>query len=270
MLLGERHDVPEDHRWQLDVLAGLLARRARVQVGFEMFPRDEQPVLDAWSRGELSVEELSTRTRWRQAWGPSADSVLPLLYFTRRHHLPTLALNVPRALTARVARSGWASIPTAERAGVGDPAIPDAAYVDRLVATYAEHACRPASDVRDTPAAARFIEAQLLWDRAMAEVLARAARSSGDGLVVGLAGYGHLEDRGGIPRQLAALGIDDVVVLLPWDTTRACDGLRPGVADVVFGITPPAAEVPAPTRHACPPAAAAQPSRPSPRAPLPR
>jgi hypothetical protein len=61
-----------------------------------------------------------------------------------------------------------------------------------------------------------------------------------------------------------------VVVLLPWDTEHACEGLRPGLADFAFGTTPLSAEATAPMRHACPPARA-QPSRPAPpRPPLPR
>lgn len=38
--LDETHDRADIHRWQLHVAAGLLGRRGRIAMGFEMFPRD--------------------------------------------------------------------------------------------------------------------------------------------------------------------------------------------------------------------------------------
>jgi uncharacterized iron-regulated protein len=242
VLLGERHDVAEDHRWQLDVLAGLAALRAHLVVGFEAFSRRDQATLETWSRGGLSVDDLLAR---------SPDVYLPLLHFTRRHRMPSVALNVDRDLVARVGRTGWAQVPPSDRHGVGDPAPPAPAYTERLLATYAEHTCRPQATVRGTPGFARFVEAQLLWDRAMAEALAAAAARNREALVVGIVGSGHLEHGHGIPHQLAALGWRDVVVLLPRDVATACADVTPGLADAVFGIAPLAAEAPAPARHRC-------------------
>jgi hypothetical protein len=37
--LGEEHDATERHRWQLSVLAALLARRPTIVVGLEALPR---------------------------------------------------------------------------------------------------------------------------------------------------------------------------------------------------------------------------------------
>jgi hypothetical protein len=89
--------------------------------------------------------------------------------------------------------------------------------------------------VKDDPAFQRFSEAQLLWDRAMAEGLASAHKRTG-ALAVGIIGGGHLEDRHGVPHQLNALGIPDNVVLLPWAANRPCADLKPSLADAVFGV----------------------------------
>jgi uncharacterized iron-regulated protein len=253
VLLGERHDALEDHRWQLDVLAGLLARRERLVVAFDAFARDTQPVLDRWTAGTLSLDELLGETRFAQTWGLPVQTIAPLLHFTRRHRLPALAMNVSRGLVAKVSRRGWAGVPAAEREGVGDPAKPGIAYVEELSVVYAEHGCRDPATVVGTPGFARFVDAQLLWDRAMAEVLVTASARHPGALVVGLVGTGHLEDGHGIPHQLAALGVADVSVLLPWDVGRGCAGLRQGVADFVFGVDPLPGERPAPKRHACAP-----------------
>ena len=53
VLLGEMHDNPEHHRWQLQTLAALHAVRPDMVIGFEMFPRRVQKALDQWVAGEL-------------------------------------------------------------------------------------------------------------------------------------------------------------------------------------------------------------------------
>ena len=61
VLLGENHDVAEIHRWQLHVATILRFIRKNVAVGFEMFPRRVQPVLDEWVAGELTTTHSSKR-----------------------------------------------------------------------------------------------------------------------------------------------------------------------------------------------------------------
>ena len=92
----------------------------------------------------------------------------------------------------------------------------------------------------------RFVEAQLTWDRAMAEILAQAHRRNPDGLVVGIVGRGHAEFGHGIPHQLADLGIDAVQVLLPWSAEAACAELPAGIADAVFVVDETREDPPAP------------------------
>lgn len=251
VLLGERHDAADHHRWQLDVIAGLAALRETLVVGFEAFSRGDQSALDAWVAGDLPLDALLTYGGWKERWGIAADLYVPLLHFTRRHRIPTLALNVDHAVVVRIRERGWPHVSLADRQGIGDPAPPTPAYAKRLLDEYAEHGCRTPAAVRDTPGFARFVDVQLLWDRGMAEALANAAVRSEDALLVGLVGSGHLEYGGGIPRQLAALGWTDVVVLLPWDVTTPCGTLRPGLANAVFGVASLAADVPAPARHRC-------------------
>src|SRR3569623_2700722 len=57
-LLGEHHDNPDHHAWQLQVLAGLLALHPDLAIGFEMFPRSVQPALDRWVAGSLGEKEF--------------------------------------------------------------------------------------------------------------------------------------------------------------------------------------------------------------------
>jgi uncharacterized iron-regulated protein len=242
VLLGEDHDSLEHHRWQLSVLSGLLASRPSIVVGLEALPRSAQATLDEWGAGRLDTSALLEGSAWRSFWGPDAEQYLPIAQWARLHRQPLRALNVSRALVSRVGREGWNAIPLAAREGVSDPASPIDAYRRDLARVYAEHACLDPARVTTSPGFARFVEAQLTWDRAMAEGLVAARRSRPHTLVVGITGRGHLEHGFGVPRQLRALGVRDVTVLLPWDHERSCSELTADLADGVFGVESPAEE----------------------------
>ncbi len=242
VLLGEQHDDPDHHLWQLQTLAALHARRPAMIIGFEVFPRRVQPVLDRWVRGELGRRELLAQAEWGKIWGVDADLYLPLFEFARLNRLPMLALNVDRSLNKAVAASGWDAIAADDREGVSTPAPALPAYRDSLFPIWREHA---AADDRsreaatpDDPAFARFVQSQLLWDRAMAEPLARAAQGTGAPLAVGIVGSGHLQHGYGVPHQLRDLGIESIGTLIPLSTAPGCTPLAPGLADAVF-VTPP-------------------------------
>ena len=80
----------------------------------------------------------------------------------------------------------------------------------------------------------RFVEAQLTWDRAMAESLLKAVNDNPDALIVGILGRGHIEHGHGVPHQLADLGENGAAILLPVESDTACHELEPDAADAVF------------------------------------
>lgn len=250
VLLGENHENAEHHRWQLHTLAGLYAYRPDMVVGFEMFPRAAQPALDTWSRGDSSESEFLEATRWRQVWGYDADLYLPLFHFVRQSRLAMVALNVDRQLVARVGEVGWQAVPDDMKEGVSDPAPAVPAYRRALAEIYREaHLTTPSATPEETEPAsddvARFVEAQLTWDRAMAQALAEARRQAPEALVVGILGRGHVEQGHGVPHQLADLGEADVAVLLAVEAGADCDALDPGIADAVFLVAPVVSAEPA-------------------------
>lgn len=239
VLLAEEHDRADHHRWQLQTLAALHAVRPDMAIGFEMFPRHVQPTLDRWVAGTLTERELLAETGWSEIWGYDAALYLPLFHFARMNRIPMIALNVDRSLIAATARRGWRSVPPDERQGIGDPAPPSLPYVEALTRVYESHRAPDSrGEARDDPGLTRFIEAQLVWDRAMAEAAA-TAHEADDRLVVGIVGSGHARFGHGIPHQLAALGIERTVVLLAWTIGEPCENLSADLADGVFGLTPP-------------------------------
>jgi uncharacterized iron-regulated protein len=234
VLLGEIHERADDHRWQLDVLTALHGRHADLAVGFEMFPRRVQRVLDRWVAGELTEAEFLQQVEWDRVWGYDARHYLPLFRFARQHRLPMLALNVGRELVRQVGDNGWRAVPEAGREGIGDAAPPSAGYRHELKTVFDQHA--PAREPRRR--FDHFVEAQLVWDRAMAEVIAGHLQSFPQRRVVVILGQGHIRNGFGVPHQLSDLGVSRQISLMTWPGDHSCAALTAGLADAVFVIPP--------------------------------
>jgi hypothetical protein len=141
-----------------------------------------------------------------------------------------------------------------DRLGLADPAPALPARRAQLARAYESHRCAPAPP----EALERFIEAQLVWDRAMASALADATVADPEALVVGIVGEEPARRPGGIARQLASVDAPAPLVLLPWDVTRPCSAIPADVADLVFGVSPLASERPPPHPSPCDPPAPTQ------------
>lgn len=266
VLLGESHTNAEHHRWQLHTLVALHGRKPDMVLGFESFPRRVQPVLDRWVKGELDVGDFLEAVDWPAVWGYDPAFYMPMFHFARQNRIPMIALNVDRELVSRVGHEGWAAIAADERAGLSDPAPASDAYRDSLAQVYLyKQSLRAGGDpeaategaeteeadiaaVIDTTEFKQFVEAQLTWDRAMAEALAEARRQHPGALVVGIMGRGHVEHRYGVPHQLSDLGIPDAAVLLPVDRADACEGVPADLADAVFLLESPDKSAAAPPK----------------------
>lgn len=240
VLLGEAHDNPEHHRWQLQALAALHAERPDMVIGFEMFPRRVQKALDQWVAGELTETQFLAASEWNTVWSTDAAMYMPLFHFARMNRVPMVALNIDTRLRRSVATKGFAGVPENEREGVTAPAEPSNAYLDYLLPIYGEHdrAGRKkagASAGRNDPDFRRFVEGQQLWDRAMAQGIHSALDRPRRPLVVGIMGSGHIKYGYGVPHQLKHLGVAEVGMLLPWNSGTSCELLTADIADAIFG-----------------------------------
>ncbi len=215
VLLGETHTVYEIHRWQLQVATVLHALRPNIAIGFEMFPRAKQSVLDDWVAGKFSTAAFLEAVDWPTVWGYDANLYLPLLHFCRQQQVKMLALNCHRPLVTRVGKEGWAAIPEDERDGLTPAAEATPAYRKFLFEIMGGTAAPMQATSADDPALDRFIRAQQTWDRAFACNIARALEQPDPPLVIGIIGSGHLQYGHGTPYQLRDLGIENVSVLLP-------------------------------------------------------
>ena len=173
VLLGETHTIAEIHRWQLHVATILRFIRTNIAIGFEMFPRRVQPVLDEWVAGELSSQAFLEKVDWENNWGYDAQLYFPLFHFCRQQRVPMLALNCNRPLVTRVGKEGWEAIPEDERDGLSPAAEATLAYRDYLFGLGLNRSPTGPTSAMD-PKLDRFIRAQQTWDRAFACNIARA------------------------------------------------------------------------------------------------
>lgn len=267
-LLGEQHDQAAHHAWQLQVLTALHAQDPALVLAMEMFPRDSQAALDDWVAGASTWEQFLAASHWQEVWGFDPKLYQPLLEFAQRNQIPIVALNVHPSLARKVGDMGWEQLADTERQGITDPAPAGRHYREELRAVYEAHANHPAPvettgssnwvegpvDPRketpgpehaETPGPApavaepaehadhdadfqRFLDVQLLWDRAMAEGIAQTLK--GDKArrhVVAILGRGHIGPKRGVGLQLADLGVSDVVSLLPTSGAEFCSLDRP-------------------------------------------
>ena len=244
VLLGEQHDDEDHHRWQLQMLSALHAQRPDMVIGFEMFPRRVQPVLDQWVAGSLSARDFLKQTEWDKVWNYPAQMYMPLFEFARINKIPMRALNVEATLTRMVADKGWENVPEAAREGIGRPAPALPAYLDYLREVHRMHETTSSAHVAKqatTPDAGLkgFVDSQLTWDRAMAEALSQAVSRDGKKdppLVVGIMGSGHIRHGHGVPHQLRDLGVSKVASLLPVSLDDDCRHLEAGFATAVFTL----------------------------------
>jgi uncharacterized iron-regulated protein len=157
--IGEFHDNAAHHAAQLAVIQRLDKRKRPLAVGLEMFQHIEQSILDVWVAGELSEDEM--RRAFARNWSPDWHSYRDIFLYCREQKIPMIGLNVPRSITRKVARNGFASL-TPEEIGKLPPIV---CRVDR---EYEEFLRRVLGSHGSKSGFRRFCEAQLVWDTALA------------------------------------------------------------------------------------------------------
>src|SRR5690606_25743017 len=107
--------------------------RDELAVGFEMFPRRVQPVLDEWVAGDLDLDAFLEKVEWKTVWGFPPELYLPIFHFCREFGVPMLAINCRRDLVRRVGKEGWEAIAEEDRDGVTPPRPASLAHREHLL-----------------------------------------------------------------------------------------------------------------------------------------
>ncbi len=185
-------------RRKVDILQALITEGKDVIVAMEMFQRSQQPILDRWSQGILTEDELLKEVQWETTWGIDYSFYQGILDLAREHQFKVLGLNVPKELSRKVARAGIDNLSPEDRNSLPEMDLKDRDHRRYIRSSYKEHRKGAAKDFE------YFYQAQCLWDEAMAETIFDFLKSpEGEGkTILVLAGNGHVAFGFGIPKRL--------------------------------------------------------------------
>jgi uncharacterized iron-regulated protein len=227
---GERHTSLEDHRIQLSLLKALHGRNPSVTLAMEMFPRNDQDILDRFSKGDLSESKFLKEARWESVWGYPFRLYRDILEFARDRHIKIVGLNAPSKIVRKIGRTGLASLTSKERSQVARSFhLDDLKHREYVLSRYEEHV---KGDIKNFET---FYEAQLAWEETMAETLAGRLDSptlKEQALV--LIGTGHIHNGMGVP-QFTAKRIDHSYrTVVPIPANEFDPETDSGVADFIW------------------------------------
>lgn len=215
LFVGERHGDPAVHRFQYLLLHALLQAHGGegrgLVLSLEMFERDVQGVLDEYLAGLITEDQFLAAAR---PWTNYPRDYRPLVERARAEGIPVVAANAPRRYVNRVSRLGAESLDELPKSALAHlPPLPFPGPSDAYRTEWEERMAALAHGDHGGPgahASEAALEAQALWDAAMAHSIHRALSEGsrdrdGDArgpLVVHLTGSFHVENRTGTPEAL--------------------------------------------------------------------
>lgn len=227
LFIGEIHDRPEHHQNQLRLIQNLYERYSSIAIGVEYFQQPFQNHINDYIAGYIDEREMLIRTEYFKRWKIDYRLLQPILRFAREKHITVLALNISDEIHHKVFHGGIKSLTPQERTHIPVDIQPIGKdYQDRLKTIFNAH---PEGTTFET-----FVEGQLLWDEAMADVAANYLKDHPQTLMVVLAGLGHMMYGDGIPKALdRRLGGHYSTVAI-----NGVDfGDYPGVADFILAVS---------------------------------
>ena len=205
--LGENHDLAAHHAAQLKIITRLNQNTAKTDtqlvLGWEMFQRPFQPILDRYLAGKISEAELRTQAEYDRRWGFDWEFYAPILRYARQKQIPLIALNTPEEITHKVATTGidslegndWRYLPP-----LTEIDLDNREYRQKMADIYQAHVAAGQGNSSDRD---NFFAAQVLWDETMAEAIAKYYQSDSNSQIVVLVGKAHVMDDYAIPERVA-------------------------------------------------------------------
>ena len=225
VFIGELHDHAGHHQAQLSIIRALQKNSRPLAIGLEMFRKDSQTALDRWVGGGYSLNSFlkDFNDNWSM-W----EKYREIFEYAKQHKVKLVGLNIPREISSKVARQGFAALPEPERQALGNvQCLVNPEYGDFIRRAMGGHGGHGQQYLF-------FCEAQMLWDTMMARNLGDFLKGNPQYQVVVLAGSGHAW-KFGIPRQLLEqMEVTYRVILPEIDERVSRMGITPDVADYLW------------------------------------
>ena len=240
LLVGEEHTNMDSHRVELAVIESLVRAGRKVTVALEMFPYPEQKLLDDWTNGRLSEEELLAPGRWYKSWGYNWLYYRDIFVFARDRRLPMVAVNAPREVVSAVRKKGFQGLTAEEAAHIPSKIDTDSPEHLRLFKASFDDASFHAS--MDEEAWKAMLAAQCTWDATMGFQAVKALSGDADpkAIVVLLVGAGHVQYGLGIERQVRSqwpVPTASVIPVVVRDSEgKSVSSVQASYANFVWGV----------------------------------
>ncbi len=196
VFVGENHDNPEHHLIQVQILQGLMGRYGFQTAAMEFFQRPAQGIIDDYMKGEINETDFLEKVQWTKTWGFPYYFYRPLILQIREKNGVLLAVNVPREIVKKVARSGLAGLTPEEREQAARKIDLEnqahRAYLKEVFGGHSHHGIENFDF---------FYQAQCVWDETMAETIADYVKNHPGPMVV-FTGNGHIVNKFGIPDRV--------------------------------------------------------------------
>ncbi|WP_257460289.1 ChaN family lipoprotein [Archangium lipolyticum] len=197
VLLGERHDNPDHHRLQAELVRGLTASGRKPVLAFEMLDTEQQHAVDeALARAPGDPDAIAQAVTWEKSGWPDWPLYRPIFAAGTERGLRILGANLPRRQVRELVTRGPEALAPETRTRLGlDTPLPEP--VDRAMrAEMHESHCGHLPESMLAP----MVLAQRARDAQMADRLLSAA--SEDGAIL-ITGAGHARTDRGVPAELS-------------------------------------------------------------------
>lgn len=248
--VGETHDQPLDHMAQLEALKAMkIARGSKIAVGFEMLNQTLQPVLNDYAEGKIGEEEFLSKVDWKKEWGFDFNMYKPLFDFIVQHKLRAIALNVPKKVVGKIARTGLDSLTPEERAFLPEKVeiTQHKKYNEYLKATFAGHGDSPMAKMFTLE---NYLASMAAWNEGMGARVADFLNNNPGWSVLVIAGNGHILHNAAIPASVKSRVKDVRQASFYTEHAEACPEAMPkehkDLANYLWYIKHPPKAEPAP------------------------
>jgi uncharacterized iron-regulated protein len=205
--VGETHDDPLDHQYELDLVRGLLKRKTKFAIGWEMFDTTQQGAIDAWASQTISFKEFISKTDFQKHWGIYSPVYEEILQIAGSANVPIIALNAPSELTRKIARGE--PLTEKERAMIPAGFVATEGGYKNFVTMMGDHPGLQEADQR------LFFAAQNVWDQTMASRILNFERRNPEVRLLVLTGRGHVSGGYGIPFYVSQKAHLKQLIVLP-------------------------------------------------------
>ncbi len=197
LLLGEKHDNPDHHLLQAEVVRSLIAAGRRPAVAFEMFGIDHASAIARHlAVAPNDAAGLGQAVNWNKSGWPDWAMYQPIAEAALQAKLRIVAANLPLATARKMSSNGLAALEPSVRRDLGLDLPLSGTIFATIAADIRNTHCGYASE----QSVKAMVDVQRARDAQMAQSLIAAAAPD-DAILI--AGAGHVRNDYGIPVYLA-------------------------------------------------------------------